>query len=100
GIAQIVHPDHILRPEEAEALPAFEPVYPLTQGLTLKTMARAAAAAVALAPALDEWIEPSLKRRQGWPDWRPALAAAHAPQGPPDLSPTAKARERLAYDEL
>ena len=100
GIAQMVHPDHILRPEEAEALPDFEPVYPLTQGLNLKTMVKAAAAAVALAPALDEWIEPSLKRRQGWPDWRPALVAAHAPTGPADLSPAAKARERLAYDEL
>ena len=39
GIAQMVHPDHILRPDEAEALPAFEPVYPLTEGLTLKLMA-------------------------------------------------------------
>ncbi len=100
GIAQMVHPDHILRPEEAEALPAFEPVYPLTQGLALKTMVKAAASAVSLAPALPEWIEPSLKRRQGWPDWRPALAAAHAPDGPADLSPATRARERLAYDEL
>jgi ATP-dependent DNA helicase RecG len=100
GIAQMVHPDHILRPEEAEALPVFEPVYPLTQGLTLKTMAKTAAAAVALAPDLPEWIEPSLKRRQGWPDWRTALRTAHAPEGPADLSTTAQARERLAYDEL
>jgi ATP-dependent DNA helicase RecG len=30
GIAQMVHPDHILRPEEAGEIPAFEPVYPLT----------------------------------------------------------------------
>ena len=100
GIAQMAHPDHVLRPEEAEALPAFEPVYPLTQGLTLKTMVKAAASAVALAPDLPEWIEPSLKRRQGWPDWRPALVAAHAPSGPGDLSLASEARERLAYDEL
>lgn len=100
GIAQMVHPDHILRPEEAGALPEFEPVYPLTQGLTLKTMARAAASAVDLAPVLPEWIEPSLKRARGWPDWKPAVEAAHAPAGPADLSPAAKARERLAYDEL
>ena len=100
GIAQMAHPDHILRPEEAEALPAYGPVYPLTQGLNLKTMVKAAASAVSLAPDLPEWIEPSLKRRHGWPDWRPALAAAHTPAGPADLSPAAKARERLAYDEL
>ena len=51
-------------------------------------------------PDLPEWIEPSLKRRRGWPDWRAALAAAHAPAGPADLAPAAPARERLAYDEL
>ena len=30
GVAQMAHPDHILRPEEAASLPRFEPVYPLT----------------------------------------------------------------------
>ena len=47
GIAQMVHPDHILLPSEADDLPSFEPVYPLTQGVTQKTMAKAAAGAVA-----------------------------------------------------
>ena len=100
GIAQMVHPDHILRPGEIEALPPFEPVYPLTEGLTLKLMTRAARAAIDCAPGLAEWIEPSLKRRQGWPDWRAALDIAHAPTGPGDLAPDAPARQRLAYDEL
>ncbi len=53
-----------------------------------------------LRPDLTEWIEPNLKRRQGWPDWRTALETAHAPTGPRDLVPSAPARERLAYDEL
>ena len=35
GVAQMVHPDHVLRLEEAGDLPAFEPVYPLTAGITL-----------------------------------------------------------------
>jgi len=100
GIAEMVHPDHILRPGEAADLPAFEPVYPLTQGLTLKTMSRAIAAALDRVRALPEWIEPSLKRRRGWPDWHLAVAAAHAPAGPGDIGPGAPARERLAYDEL
>ena len=43
GIAQMVHPDHVLRPEEAGELPAFEPVYPLTAGLTQKLVAKAVA---------------------------------------------------------
>ena len=48
GIAQMVHPDHILRP--GEDLPAYEPVYPLTEGLTLRTMTRAVHAALDRAP--------------------------------------------------
>lgn len=41
GMAQIVHPDEALRPDEAGDLPAFEPVYPLTAGLSQKTMFKA-----------------------------------------------------------
>ena len=98
GLAQMVHPDHVLRP--GEPLPEFEPVYPLTEGLALRAMTRAVQASLDRAPALPEWIEPSLLRRREWPAWREALAAAHAPTRPADLSPAAPARERLAYDEL
>ncbi len=100
GIAQMVHPDHVLRPDGDESLPDFEPVYPLTQGLTQRQMARAAAEALARAPDLPEWIEPSLRAARGWPDWRAAVVAAHAPATLADLAPSAPARERLAYDEL
>ncbi|WP_343115549.1 ATP-dependent DNA helicase RecG [Ostreiculturibacter nitratireducens] len=100
GVAQIVHPDHILRPEEAKDLPEFEPVYPLTAGLSLRTMAKAAAASVERIPDLEEWIDPALKLREGWPDWADAIRAAHGPKGNPDLAPTAPARQRLAYDEF
>jgi ATP-dependent DNA helicase RecG len=100
GIAQMVHPDHVLRPEEAAELPVYEPVYPLVAGLTQKTVAKAAASAVARAPELPEWIDGPLKAREGWPDWRAAVAAVHAPAGPADLAQTAPARLRLAYDEL
>ncbi len=41
GIAQMAHPDHVLPPDEAAAIPTFEPVYPLAQGLTQKGVARA-----------------------------------------------------------
>ena len=100
GIAQMVNPDHVLRPGEEERLPAYEPVYPLTEGLSLKIMGKAVRSALDLAPRLPEWIEPSVRRTRRWPDWRTALGLAHAPQGPADLAPTTPARERLAYDEL
>ncbi|MDD8024353.1 MAG: ATP-dependent DNA helicase RecG [Paracoccaceae bacterium] len=100
GIAQMVHPDHILRPEDAGDLPRFEPVYPLSAGITQRQMAQAAAGALARLPDLVEWIDPSLKSREGWPDWADALRAAHAPGSVADTTSTAPARARLAYDEL
>src|SRR3546814_6360976 len=63
-------------------------------GLTAKRMGQLARAAIERAPELPEWIEPGLKSRHDWPDWREALARIHA--DPSD----AKARERLAYDEV
>ncbi|MEZ5715165.1 MAG: ATP-dependent DNA helicase RecG [Paracoccaceae bacterium] len=100
GIAQMVHPDHVLEPQEAGEIPDFEPVYPLTQGVTQKTMAKAARSALARAPELAEWIDPLQKAHAGWPDWLEAVTAAHAPAALADLADTAPARERLAYDEL
>ena len=100
GIAQMAHPDHILRPEEADGLPRFEPVYPLTAGITQKLVAKAVASTLERCPDLVEWIDPPLMDRQGWPTWRAAIAAAHGPTGPQDIAHTAPARQRLAYDEL
>jgi ATP-dependent DNA helicase RecG len=100
NIAQMVHPDHVLRPEEAGDLPPFEPIYPLTIGVTQKQINKAAQSALARTPDLSEWIDPAQKLREGWPDWRSAMAQMHAPQGQGDLSPTHPARVRLSYDEL
>jgi len=90
---QIVHPE-VMTSEEAQALPAREAVYALSEGLTNKRLAALVSQALARAPALPEWIEPSLLAKHGWPDWRDALARIHA--DPADV----QARERLAYDEL
>jgi len=100
GIAQMVHPDHILAVSESASLPSFEPVYPLSAGLSQKLMNRAANSALERAPVLVEWIDPALKSARHWPDWNAALTAAHHPEGNLDVAPTAGSRERLAYDEL
>jgi len=97
---QMQHPDHIVPTEEAEAIRRVEPVYPMTAGLSPKTLGKAIAAALDRAPDLPEWLEPTFQARRGWDRWLPALKAAHAPDSEAALSPTAKARERLAYDEL
>ena len=100
GQVQMVHPDHMVPVSEADAIPSFEPVYPLTHGITQKTMYKATRGALSRAPDLAEWIDPGQLSKAGWPTWIQALETAHYPQSLSDLSATTSARERLAYDEM
>jgi len=100
GMAQMVHPDFAVAEDDADQIPSFEPVYPLTSGITQKLMYKATRAALSRVPKMDEWIDPGQKAKAGWPDFVNAIAAAHDPENMGDLSATAPARERLAYDEL
>ncbi|NNE52799.1 MAG: ATP-dependent DNA helicase RecG [Sulfitobacter sp.] len=100
GMAQMVHPDFMLAEEEADEIPAFEPVYPLTAGITQKLMYKATRGALARVPEMAEWIDPGQKTRASWLDFGGAVCAAHDPASLADVAATAPARERLAYDEL
>ena len=100
GVARMTHPDHILRREEAAGLPEFEPVYPLAAGVTQKLVTKAVAQALERCPDPPEWIDAALRAQQGWPGFRAALTAAHAPLSAADIAQTAPARQRLAYDEM
>jgi ATP-dependent DNA helicase RecG len=98
GLPQMVHPDHVVAPEEFARLPLVEPVYPLTADLPPKLLARSIEAALDLVPQLPEWHDESLKR--DWPSFAAALRSTHRPKRPGDLEPEAASRQRLAYDEL
>jgi len=94
------HPDWIAKPEEAVNVIGVEPTYALTAGLTSKPLLKAITAALKHAPELPEWLDAPMLSQHQWPSWHGALHAAHAPQELTDLEPTARARQRLAYDEL
>lgn len=100
GVAQMVHPDHILPVSESGDIPDFEPVYPLTAGVSQKMMSKAANSALKRVPTLAEWIDPAQKSQAHWPDWADGVRIAHKPTVAADLSASHPARERLAYDEL
>lgn len=100
GARQMTHPDHIADPKDPDAMPLFEAVYPLTQGLTANVMRKAVGAAVARAPRLSEWQDAAWIKRQDWLGWNDALMTAHSPTSTAELSALQPARQRLAYDEL
>ena len=89
-----INQPEVFLPGHAPRLPAREPVYPLTEGLTNRRLSALTAQALKRLPHLTEWIEPSVLARDGWPGWADALRAVHLLEG------EGPARERLAYDEL
>lgn len=99
GRLQIAHPDYVVTLGEADQIPEIEPVYPLTEGLTNRTVAKAARGALVLSPALPEWQDAAWIAKQKWPGWREALRAIHAPSHV-DEAALEIARRRLAYDEM
>ncbi|PCD67115.1 ATP-dependent DNA helicase RecG [Rhizobium phaseoli] len=100
GRASMVHPDYIVRADEAENLPLVEPIYPLTAGLSPKTLRKIIDAALPRFPELAEWIDPALAQKQGLPSIRDSFHMLHEPRDPSDIDPQAPARRRLAYDEF
>lgn len=100
GQPQMTHPDHIVSLDELDSLPLLEPIYPLTAGVTLKSLQKAIRAAVDLAPELLEWQDAAWLKARKWDGWLPSLRAAHHPDSAEALEPNAAARARLAFDEL
>ncbi len=99
GNPQIVHPD-IAPVAERETLETVEPIYPLTAGVTNKTIRKAMHGALGFISKLPEWLDAAYKKQQGWGDWDGALEAVHEPESEKELLPESKIRQRLAYDEL
>src|SRR5215475_12576515 len=100
GTLQMVHPDRVVDEAGFASLPLVEPVYPLTEGLSLNQVRKAVDAALARLPDLSEWQEPEWIARQSFPAFATALRDLHRPQEPSDVDPAGIAWTRLAYDEL
>ena len=90
---QIVHPEHVAEDGAAAMGQLVEPVWRLSEGLTQPRVASLVDQALARRPELPEWITPSVLAQQGWPGWAEALERAQH-------GADAKARDRIAYDEL
>ncbi len=101
-VPQIVHPDSIASANQnaPQIIELFEPIYPLSAGITNKTMRKAILNAFADAPDLPEWYDKHTLFRFGFPTWREALKSVHHPKSAQALSPNDPARMRLAFDEM
>ena len=99
GEKQITHPDYIVEADKFATLPLVQPVYPLTNGLSSKALAKLVRQAVDTLPDLPEWIDGSTMAQRKWPRFGDAMRAVHLPENPDEAQLWSPARQRLAYDE-
>jgi len=100
GRPQMIHPDHIVSSKEGKRLPLVEPVYPLTAGLSAKSLSRAIIQTLDRLPDLPEWQDEALKLREKFPSYAQALRQLHQPDMPEVIEKTSPQRRRLAMDEF
>src|ERR1051325_93321 len=97
GMLQMVHPDRVVSEAELDKLPLVEPVYPLTEGLSLNMVRRAVDSALGRIPNLPEWQDEAWLERNDFPDFAEALKALHRPAEPTGVVPESAAWSRLAH---
>lgn len=100
GYLQMAHPDYIMKAESIGQIKRIEPVYPLTYGISNKLVAKVIREALMKIPDLPEWAEENFLKKHGWTNWKTALVSAHYPKTLSDVEISAKARQRMAYDEM
>ncbi len=100
GKLQISHPDYIVSEREIDKLPKFETVYPLTAGISTKTLNKFVSQTIKKIPDLNEWLDEEFLKKQNWQSFKNSLTKIHNPKYMSDLEPYSKERSRLAYDEL
>ncbi|PTM42934.1 ATP-dependent DNA helicase RecG [Bosea sp. 124] len=100
GMRQMVHPDRLLDPKLAAALPSIEPVYGMTEGVGPRVMTRIAAAAAEKCPDLAEWQDPAFLAKSGFSSFVEAMQGLHHPPDLKAVEGDTIARRRVAYDEL
>src|SRR5438105_5960392 len=92
---QMVHPDYMLAPEQADRLPLFEPVYRLTEGLPAKTLLNAAQGALARLPGLPEWQDAKFFAARRWPS-STTQSAPHMRRSGPRIRNQRRPRARVS----
>jgi len=104
AIWQIVHPELMTAADTGTGGRWLRPVYPSTQGLTQRVLQSRIRTALddllADDAGLLEWQDMAWLQQQDWPSLKQALRQIHLPDPDDDAETAAKARARLAYDEL
>ncbi len=96
---QMTHPHHIADIKEFDKIKSIECIYPLTAGLTSRSIQKAINSSLEITDELPEWIPESVLKSNKWISWSRSVKKLHNPDkiyenhSSPHL-------ERLVFDEL
>ena len=96
GRIMIEHPEYCSRQKYQEMMETFQPVYPLTAGLSNKTLQKAQAAAFEIYRA-EEFLPDNVRNYYDLMSEDAALREIHFPSG---MEPLKEARRRIIFDEF
>jgi ATP-dependent DNA helicase RecG len=96
GMWQMNHPDVMVSPEKAQEVCRLQGIYPATDGVPSRILARIAATACTNLPESGEWLRDSTVQHHRWPSHTQSIRSLHQPDA---LEKVALAKARLAYDE-
>ncbi len=94
------NPEMAILASEAFKLPAIEPVYWLTSGLSPRILYRTVQNLCESLPPLPEWHPQSIIDGEKFPAFTESILRCHNPQHLNDAEPDTPHRRRLAFDEL
>jgi ATP-dependent DNA helicase RecG len=76
---QITHPHHIASLEDIDSVKTIETIYPLTSGLTSKSLRKAINTTLSQTSSLPEWLDDKLMADRNWHSWKKSLDELHNP---------------------
>lgn len=100
GTPTIAHPEVMADASKAASVLRLAPEYPLTAGLSQRTLGRAMEQALKFIRPMPEWLDAAFVAQRGWGSFSASLTAIHQPTDAADVTVDGAPRTRLAYDEL
>ena len=96
GRVMLEHPEYCSREKYREMMETFQPVYPLTAGLSNKTLRKAQTAAFDMYRA-EEFLPENVRKYYGLAEEDTALREIHFPSG---TKPLTEARRRINFGRI
>jgi ATP-dependent DNA helicase RecG len=104
GAFEMANPDRIFNINDLDISKKLdiETIYPQTQGLTSTKIATVVKEAIDIVSAdlAHDYLDGSMNKKNQLPTLLESLKNIHSPQSSDDISPLAKYRQRIAFDEL